>query len=385
MRRYILLLMVLFFFAGCDNDINTPLESEDSNKLPLNIVFTDNNKGAVYFNYNNETKKYENFDFLVTFPRANVVRIGDIDYFWDKKRYGIKTNNEITSFSLENRSFLSTVIFDEPIQDLASYNNYIYVCVENSLIVLDHNLKEVSNLSLEFEGVKKNAHDIIIYDDVAYLLDNIMYPIYVLKVDVKEPSELKIIEKVKIDGINQHLSHHWLDLESEKWLIRQEESTRTGDFSSIYSLEMYKKNNKVKEIDYSDIANNIITSTPISPIWALTYSSDDVNSIRLVKINYKQNNLLVESYFDLYENETYQFENDDVMLKEKNGFIFIVSNLEYGEYSKQGDWSKSETSSRLTIVNTNLDYPKIIYDEDLEVTLINDDFFPYLVNDFFVY
>lgn len=106
--------------------------------------------------------------------------------------------------------------------DYVFYGNYLFVLAGNSLVILDDSLTEVSRLPLEVKkGVVKGAHNIIVYKNMAYLLDNQSRPIYVLKVDLRDVKNPKIVSSTRIndDTPNLELDYQWLDTENLKWIM----------------------------------------------------------------------------------------------------------------------------------------------------------------------
>jgi len=115
-------------------------------------------------------------------------------------------------------------VYDENLNQIASYsldifdfqvdNNYLYGLGEKKLEIFDFqnptNPQKISSLSFG-----KTSHDIIFKDDKLYILDNIMMPLYLHLVDVKNPKEPKLFT-YQTWGINAHLDTQDV---TDKWFI----------------------------------------------------------------------------------------------------------------------------------------------------------------------
>ncbi|HHH76552.1 MAG TPA: hypothetical protein ENL03_05970 [Phycisphaerae bacterium] len=112
---------------------------------------------------------------------------------------------------------------------MAADVNGLYVSYGGDFICYDVDLKEVARIELEVSaGKKKNAHDILVHNGTAFLLDNVMYPIYVFTVDVSKLAEAKIVHRTELQGINHHLVSQWLSDKSSCWYILSSSSHRGG-------------------------------------------------------------------------------------------------------------------------------------------------------------
>lgn len=123
------------------------------------------------------------------------------------------------------------------IDSLASSDKAIFVSTYGNFIAFDKNFNKLSSVQLY------DAQDILIYKNTAYLLDDIVFPLYIYRVDIENPENLKITERISIKGPNQHLYDQWINPELNQWLVVQGCNTRGGGYQEvfIYSLSGINK------------------------------------------------------------------------------------------------------------------------------------------------
>lgn len=92
----------------------------------------------------------------------------------------------------------------------------------------DRELKELSRVELDCGSVKKDAHDVLIHGGTALLLDKIMAPIFLFRVDVQDPKNLTVRQRIESFGINAHLKLQWVVPEKEAWFVVEEFHTMSG-------------------------------------------------------------------------------------------------------------------------------------------------------------
>ncbi|MFW6013938.1 MAG: hypothetical protein ACOCQG_02085 [Candidatus Nanoarchaeia archaeon] len=86
----------------------------------------------------------------------------------------------------------------------------------------------------------------------------------------------------------------------------------------------------------------------------------------------KNGRINLEPEIKLYENQDYKIYPDNsrqTLLKEKNGYLFVISNLrnlEYKIFEENGrQIKKQDIGSKLTIINTSKEEPQIIHEQYL--------------------
>jgi hypothetical protein len=206
---------------------------------------------------------------------------------------------------------------------LATDNKNIFVAAEGSFIVLTKDLEELDRVKLEFNGYtrpEKNAHDILIYKNTAYLLDNIMRPLFLFRVNIQDPKNIQITEKIKFHGINAHLDEQWLNPELNQWLIIQSYGHRGGYGQTvhIYSMDEGKEPLTTKKIFSSIVREEYYDITLDEGIVKIdkvkgNYVTDERINITLVKpqevdltikIFSKWNNIIYTENIALNKNRT---------------------------------------------------------------------------------
>ena len=125
--------------------------------------------------------------------------------------------------------------------DIGIDGDIIYCCSNSSLYSISSDLSIMDSIYLNTtdRGGGKNAHDILIHDGSAYLLDNIIFPIFVFKIDISDPWNMEMELGFEIVDINQHLRAQWLDPASGRWFIHQHLGYMGGTDQNIlcYSME----------------------------------------------------------------------------------------------------------------------------------------------------
>ncbi|NEP05696.1 MAG: hypothetical protein F6K34_13215, partial [Okeania sp. SIO4D6] len=205
----------------------------------------------------------------------------------------------------------------------------IFVGTEGKLVSLDRDLEILDEIDLKLPGVlgrgKKNTHDILVYGSVAYLLDNVVEPIYILRVDVSNPSHLQIISTFKIFGTNHHLKRQWLNPSLNQWYILQSYATQAGSGEDIITFSMnrstgsgdfsdsqipfpFKLNSMASEsLAISDFnfgssefeGTKLITVTSLPPNWAVIHERQE--QLYLGLINTQNNHIVFDRQVHLGE------------------------------------------------------------------------------------
>ncbi|NES67478.1 MAG: hypothetical protein F6K24_20680, partial [Okeania sp. SIO2D1] len=273
----------------------------------------------IQLNYNSQTQKYQ--------PQATVdlwesdshpaINSNFIQVLSDEIIVGTQAKIVKLSRDLEKvkvREFVD-------IAAMAINRETIFVGTGGKLISLDRDLEILGEVDLElpnFRGGKKNTHDILVYDSVAYLLDNVIKPIYILRVDVSNPSHLQIISKFKIFGTNHHLKRQWLNPSLNQWYILQSYATQAGSGEDIITFSMnrstgsgdfsdsqipfpFKLNSMASEsLAISDFnfggsefeGTELITVTSLPPNWSVIHERQE--QLYLALINAQNNHLVFD-------------------------------------------------------------------------------------------
>lgn len=163
------------------------------------------------------------------------------------------------------------------------------VCLgaDGALIVLDPKLAELGRAALIPDwplAHDKNAHDIMLHGDTAYLLDNIEQPVYVFRVDIAHPANPRIVERREWSDTYAHLSAQWLVPDENKWLVAMTVSGMFGEEHRLYEFGpdlpdgklQYFTNFRRMCAPYSDSGALEIEGLPVlgvlpgPPAWSVT-------------------------------------------------------------------------------------------------------------------
>ncbi|MEM4702933.1 MAG: hypothetical protein QXP53_00375 [Candidatus Pacearchaeota archaeon] len=219
------------------------------------------------------------------------------------------------------------------ISSLATDGKNIFVSANGSLIVFNKNLNQLSRVELKIYNTNKNAHDILIYDNNAYLLDNRLIPTYLFRVNIENPSNIKIKEQIEVQGINQHLVGQWLNPEFDQWCVIQSEGTTIGSYQNvhIYPIKEGKTPRKVQHIyehgryilrnQLREGTENteILAVTELPPIWAVVQKN---NKYYLAKINSENDNISFTNFTDLELGNAGYWSK--AIIKQKDKYLFIA-------------------------------------------------------------
>ena len=120
---------------------------------------------------------------------------------------------------------------------MAAHEGVLYVA-GHSLRTFDRdlNLLDEVELPLKESWAGKMAHDLIVHDGTAYLIDDVVMPLYVLRVDVRDPRDLRVIDRQEIHG--GHLPGHWIDARNARWFVLQQWGGRGGGHESLHPFPL---------------------------------------------------------------------------------------------------------------------------------------------------
>jgi hypothetical protein len=208
-----------------DND-----ESLNSPHLPSFMVLNEN--GISQMDYDSVDNKFKASCFSGNKGFHHLVQ---------SKNFVFVTNDHLIS-RLDRKFCPRKSIELEKIGACVSDRGLLYVSANGYFIILDKDLNVISQLPLgifsDYSGKKKNAHDIAIKGNVAFLLDNVVEPVYTLKIDMKDQEHPRIMQETEIDYVNQHLDAQWVVPEQNEWRIIQSSSNMGGSFQWFETLDM---------------------------------------------------------------------------------------------------------------------------------------------------
>jgi len=213
---------------------------------------------------------------------------------------------------------------------IATDGQNVFVGADGSFIALSRDLQELDRVRLEFEGPvhpDKNAHDILIYGDTAYLLDNIMGPLYLFRADIKDPTNLQIQESIVFQGINAHLERQWLNPELNQWCVVQSFAHRggSGKIVHIYRMDEGKEQTAAQAIfsqlripEKKEEGFDIKGATHSPPIWAAVQDVEE--KYYLARVESTDNRLSFSDLFQLHFSDRHR----DIILRRRDDYLFIA-------------------------------------------------------------
>jgi len=215
----------------------------------------------------------------------------------------------------------------------------LYVGADGKLFKLNANLEEQNVLDL---SVRKNADDILIDGDTAYLLDDEWAPFYAFTIDISNPKEMSIMNTLDFSGVNKGLDGQWLDREGKKWYMTDSSSTSGGSTYSIKVIDLGAENPyQVSEVN---IGNYSVLLGEGGSGWTITSDLDSMDGYFLVSKLLKDTNKHDEPSryvrisrltIDLQLMDEYELPKS--VWPTGNGFGFQMRPFQYGGIFRAGD------------------------------------------------
>lgn len=236
---------------------------------------------------------------------------------------------------------------------LTTDGQYLFVSVNGVFMILDEDWQTLSQAELTVWGnSKKNAHDILVVRHTAYLLDNVVLPIYVFKFDCSDRHNLKQLYRQEIHASFPHLYAQWVDTENHRWYILAVDGNRFVPGQYLYISESSQpliqgKFQMVREdtienweyVQYSKY-RQILALTQQLPLWMIVREGTRENSNRPEKLYLARgfcdrDCLRIEPKFDLYpffwEGEgdyspkLNEYFGDKIILKKQGNQLFLIT------------------------------------------------------------
>lgn len=179
--------------------------------FPHGGIIIASQNGLVNLVYNPSNQTYEKQAEIILPNITGIVRYDNYIF--------VSTKNEVLRFNSKLKKSASQNVGE--VGAMRADNRSIFVAANGSFIVLDKNLKELSKVELKLRlyGQKKNAHDILIYENTAYLLDNIVMPLFLFRVNIEDRKNIRITEQIHFAEIGAHLPGQWLNPTLNQWLV----------------------------------------------------------------------------------------------------------------------------------------------------------------------
>ena len=169
---------------------------------------------------------------------------------------------------------------------LATSGLTLYAATRWNLTAYDSNLQELGRVALvapHGQSMHKEVDDIRISDGHAYLLDDVMMPFWVFRVDVRNPAAMRqlLVQDVSASSTPKL---QWLNTTSSTWYVEQNFYGRGGGSRSVVPISLADgttgKSIAVQGSSYPFLPDdqsprrqygyNVLDSTFTLPAWALT-------------------------------------------------------------------------------------------------------------------
>lgn len=162
---------------------------------------------------------------------------------------------------------------------MAARDGILYVAGER-LATFDLDLRPLADIELPLKvgPSGKMAHDILLHGDTAYLLDDVVMPLFILRVDVSDPRAPRVIDRQQIDG--GHLPAHFVA--DGRWLVLENWGGRSGAYEAIHAFPLgdgVAEKRWVISRSTHDMetggsrsfeGRTIVAALPAEPVWVLT-------------------------------------------------------------------------------------------------------------------
>ena len=326
--------IIEFSISESDIDTTSAVIPPDAFSYDNHNLIVASQNGIVNLAYNSSTQTYEQQAEIILSGVTGIVSI-------DNYIFAI-TEDEILNLNNKLEKLNSKKFTSIGRGAIATDKKNIFISADNSFIALDKNLKELSRVRLEYnKWPEKNAHNILIYNNTAYLLDNIVWPLFIFRVNVENPKNIQITEKIEFAGINAHLDRQWLNPELNQWLVLQSYGHSGGIGQNVYIYPMDKGTERIasqKIFSHLRIEEakkqgfQINGITPLPPIWAViqdppsvwTTTQDEDGKYYLAQVKSENNKVSFSNLFNLEKIGSYRGDVASVIVRRKGDYLFIA-------------------------------------------------------------
>ena len=110
---------------------------------------------------------------------------------------------------------------------------YIYTASGYGFSVFDADLNLIGYDSLpgKFEG--RHMEELLIHDGVGYIVDDIVRPRYLFRVEIDPPTSPEYVEVLSVFGVHVSLGRQWIDPDANKWVFLQSSSHQNGNHQNV--------------------------------------------------------------------------------------------------------------------------------------------------------
>jgi hypothetical protein len=188
-----------------------------------------------------------------------------------------------TLFRLNGKGLVSGRVYLPSVRAIAPYNGRLLASSQEQLVCISNQLQVLGQVDLYVDSsTKKNADDIIAYDGVAYLLDDVILPMYVLRCSIPESGDPVIFQRDYYEGVNPHLGTHWLDrslgwhvvslIQGSGYIGPTLDLVANAMSGTTWHAGLPTERIPVARPPFSDSAQRVwdfMDVTPVDPVWAI--------------------------------------------------------------------------------------------------------------------
>jgi len=214
----------------------------------------------------------------------------------------VLADNELTKYDMSFKH-IKSIKFQYCLTANAN-DKALFVSADQHIYCYDENLNELSRIKYQ---THKNAHNIMFDGNIAYLIDNIVWPYYILTVDIKDLQKMKLIDMYKVEMPNAHIFGQCLDKKNGRWMVFVKwncrgssgqktyvfstENTKTPIFEEIINISRYiSQPEKPKNQKFNVLA----ASNAAAPfIIVQKHKGDGKYDISLAKIQTEKDNIII--------------------------------------------------------------------------------------------
>lgn len=245
--------------AGCiagpggGDDETTPRPEGEIDDPPDLLVLADgetdggNNHAATELSrlaYDEESDRYEvattyapddlRITSFVPFERGYAVTMGDADALGNGPGTVNQTRLAVLDGEMEPRETREL----SGHHTLATDGDILFTAYEDGFLSFDADLDQLGETSLPEDLAGKHMEDVLIHDGVAYVVDNVVVPMYLFRLDVSDPTAPSYLEVLETVGIGQSLHQQWLEPDANRWCFLQTTRHRGGGEQNVIVTPM---------------------------------------------------------------------------------------------------------------------------------------------------
>jgi hypothetical protein len=157
-------------------------------------------------------------------------------------RHGAVVVQTTRALIMLDRNFKPQVAWKTAAPDLrigaaALHQDRMLVAAEGSLIVLDATFRELGRVGLGL-GRDKNGHDLLVHGDEVLVLDNIVRPIFMFRIDLQDPAKPRVLASIEDRAPWAHLLYQWIDEPAGLWAVLRSSNGRFGSLQTLLGMNL---------------------------------------------------------------------------------------------------------------------------------------------------